>query len=155
MPQNPDLLGTKAVSGEVLVFDRTKHGDEPDKDGIAKPDIRLVGQSREGYGLAWNPLKMGHVLGASEDMTVCHWDIQSNYAKKSPQSQGSPTIEPTNVFKGMLSVMGIDIPSLLAQGTPPSSETSTGIRKRIICLLVWGMIRCFCCMLNSLFPLAY
>lgn len=27
------------------------------------------------YGLAWNPLKMGHVLGASEDMTICHWYV--------------------------------------------------------------------------------
>lgn len=25
------------------------------------------------YGLAWNPSKVGHVLGASEDMTICHW----------------------------------------------------------------------------------
>jgi len=25
------------------------------------------------YGLAWNPVKAGHVLGASEDMTICHW----------------------------------------------------------------------------------
>ncbi|KAE9400975.1 histone acetyltransferase type B subunit 2 [Gymnopus androsaceus JB14] len=93
MPQNPDLLATKAVTGEVLVFDRTKHSDDPDKDGVSKPDIRLVGQTREGYGLAWNPIKAGHVLGASEDMTVCHWDC-SGYSKK------APTIEPTNVFRG-------------------------------------------------------
>ncbi|KAJ3767940.1 hypothetical protein FB446DRAFT_651312, partial [Lentinula raphanica] len=34
MPQNPELLATKAVMGEVLVFDRTKHASEPE------PDIR-------------------------------------------------------------------------------------------------------------------
>ncbi|EEB87146.1 hypothetical protein MPER_15627, partial [Moniliophthora perniciosa FA553] len=34
MPQNPDLIATKAVSGEVLVFDRTKHPSEPERDGI-------------------------------------------------------------------------------------------------------------------------
>ncbi|KAL0565852.1 Histone acetyltransferase type B subunit 2, partial [Marasmius crinis-equi] len=33
MPQNPDLIATKAVSGEVFVFDRTKHPDDPEKDG--------------------------------------------------------------------------------------------------------------------------
>lgn len=27
------------------------------------------------YGLAWNPVKTGQVLGASEDMTVCHWCV--------------------------------------------------------------------------------
>jgi histone-binding protein RBBP4 len=92
MPQNPDLIATKAVSGEVLVFDRTKHPSEPERGGVCKPDIRLVGQTKEGFdaslkcpvngfadggrrrfGLAWNPNKKGHILGASEDKTVCHW----------------------------------------------------------------------------------
>ncbi|TFK42029.1 WD40-repeat-containing domain protein [Crucibulum laeve] len=99
MPQNPDLIATKAVTGEVLVFDRTKHSSDPDKSGVCKPDIRLVGQHREGYGLAWNPVKAGHVLGASEDMTVCHWDVNS-YQK------GKTSIEPTNVFRGHTSVVG-------------------------------------------------
>lgn len=48
MPQNPDLIATKAVTGEVLVFDRTKHSSEPERGGVCKPDIRLVGQTREG-----------------------------------------------------------------------------------------------------------
>ena len=48
MPQNPDLIATKAVSGEVLVFDRTKHPSEPERTGVCKPDIRLVGQNEEG-----------------------------------------------------------------------------------------------------------
>lgn len=25
------------------------------------------------FGLAWNGAKTGHILGASEDMTICHW----------------------------------------------------------------------------------
>lgn len=49
MPQNPDLIATKAVSGEVLVWDRTKHSSEPDRNGVVKPDMRLVGQTKEGY----------------------------------------------------------------------------------------------------------
>jgi len=48
MPQNPDLIATKAVSGEVLIFDRTKHSSEPERGGACKPDIRLVGQNKEG-----------------------------------------------------------------------------------------------------------
>ncbi|KAG1886065.1 WD40-repeat-containing domain protein [Suillus subluteus] len=99
MPQNPDLLATKAISGQVLIFDRTKHSSEPPRGGVCKPDIRLVGQTKEGFGLAWNPVKGGHILGASEDMTVCHWDINS-YTK------GTSTIEPTTVFKGHNSVVG-------------------------------------------------
>ncbi|KAK1217100.1 Histone acetyltransferase type B subunit 2 [Marasmius sp. AFHP31] len=99
MPQNPDLIATKAVSGEVFVFDRTKHPSEPEKDGICRPDIRLVGQSREGYGLSWNPNKAGHVLGASEDMTVCHWDINA-YTK------AKTSVEPIAVYKGHTAVVG-------------------------------------------------
>lgn len=73
MPQKPDVIATRAVSGEVLIWDRTKHTDEPDRNNTIKPEIRLVGQTREGFGLAWNPVKEAHVLGGSEDMTICHW----------------------------------------------------------------------------------
>ena len=48
MPQNPDLIATKAVTGEVFVFDRTKHSSEPERGGECKPNIRLIGQQREG-----------------------------------------------------------------------------------------------------------
>lgn len=48
MPQNPDLIATKAVSGEVYIFDRTKHSSEPERGGQCKPDITLVGQHKEG-----------------------------------------------------------------------------------------------------------
>ena len=48
MPQNPDLIATKAVTGEVLIFDRTKHSSEPERGGVCKPDIKLIGQQREG-----------------------------------------------------------------------------------------------------------
>ncbi|CAL1694350.1 unnamed protein product [Somion occarium] len=99
MPQNPDLIATKAVSGEVLIFDRTKHSNTPDRDGVCRPNIRLVGQTKEGFGLSWNPVKQGHILGASEDMTVCHWDI-SSYTK------AKTSIEPTTVFRGHTSVVG-------------------------------------------------
>jgi histone-binding protein RBBP4 len=49
MPQNPDLIATKCTSGEILIYDRTKHSSEPERNGQAKPDIRLVGQQKEGY----------------------------------------------------------------------------------------------------------
>ncbi|KAH9075852.1 histone acetyltransferase type B subunit 2 [Lactarius deliciosus] len=99
MPQNPDLIATKAVSGDVLVFDRTKHPSEPERGGVCKPDIRLVGQTKEGFGLAWNPNKKGHILGASEDKTVCHWDVNA-------YSKGNSSIEPLDVFDDHSAVVG-------------------------------------------------
>ncbi|KAH9996523.1 histone acetyltransferase type B subunit 2 [Russula vinacea] len=96
MPQNPDLIATKAVSGEVLIFDRTKHPSEPERGGVCKPDIRLVGQTKEGFGLAWNPNKKGHILGASEDKTV---DVNA-------YSKANSSVEPLNVFDDHTAVVG-------------------------------------------------
>lgn len=48
MPQNPDLIASKAVKGSVFIFDRTKHPSEPVADGICRPDIELTGQEKEG-----------------------------------------------------------------------------------------------------------
>jgi hypothetical protein len=48
MPQNPDLIAIKAVSGDVLVFDHTEHPSEPECGGMHKPNIWLVGQTMEG-----------------------------------------------------------------------------------------------------------
>jgi WD40 repeat protein len=47
MPQKPDLIATKTVTGEVFIFDRTKHPSKPTND-ICKPDITLRGHTKEG-----------------------------------------------------------------------------------------------------------
>lgn len=51
------------------MFDYTKHSSVP-KDNQCKPQLRLRGHTKEGYGLSWNPNKQGHILSASDDMTV-------------------------------------------------------------------------------------
>ncbi|CAE6454304.1 unnamed protein product [Rhizoctonia solani] len=99
MPQNPNILATKSVSGRVFIYDRTKHPSEPDSD-VAKPDITLTGQTMEGYGLGWSKCWDGHILSSGEDTTVCHWDVQSGYSKS------SAGIEPVDVFRGHGSVVG-------------------------------------------------
>lgn len=48
MPQNPNLIATKTVGGDVYVFDRTKHSSEPGTDGVCRPDLKLKGQKKEG-----------------------------------------------------------------------------------------------------------
>ena len=81
MPQNQDIIATMSVSGDVLVFDRTQHPMRGT--GVCKPQIRLTGHSKEGYGLSWSPHKEGTLLSASEDTTVRLWDI-TQYNKKDP-----------------------------------------------------------------------
>lgn len=100
MPQNPNLIATKTAHGDVNVFDRTKHDTTAPKDGSCKPDIVLKGQKQEGYGLSWNKLKSGHILSASYDTTVAHWDIEG-YSKK------DPSLQPLRKYTGHSKVVGV------------------------------------------------
>ncbi|KAG8508837.1 Histone-binding protein RBBP7 [Galemys pyrenaicus] len=77
MPQNPHIIATKTPSSDVLVFDYTKHPAKPDPSGECNPDLRLRGHQKEGYGLSWNSNLSGHLLSASDDHTVCLWDINA------------------------------------------------------------------------------
>ena len=77
MPQNPCVIATKTPSSDVLVFDYTKHPSKPDPSGKCQPDLRLRGHQKEGYGLSWNPNLNGHLLSASDDHTICLWDINA------------------------------------------------------------------------------
>ncbi|XP_053398300.1 histone-binding protein RBBP4 [Mercenaria mercenaria] len=78
MPQNPCIIATKTPSSDVLVFDYTKHPSKPDPNGECTPELRLKGHQKEGYGLSWNPNMNGHLLSASDDHTICLWDINTN-----------------------------------------------------------------------------
>lgn len=99
MPQNPDLIATKTVTGEVLLFDRTKHSSDPDADGVCRPQMRLTGQTKEGFGLAWSSVKAGLVASTSEDTTVCYWDINSYVKSK-------VNVEAAGTFTGHSSSVG-------------------------------------------------
>ncbi|KAK9805231.1 hypothetical protein WJX72_007327 [[Myrmecia] bisecta] len=78
MPQNPFWIATKTVSAEVYCFDYSRHPSKPNQDGRCTPDIRLTGHKTEGYGLAWSPLREGHLLSGSDDAQICLWDISGN-----------------------------------------------------------------------------
>lgn len=67
MPQNPCVIATKTPSSDVLIFDYTKHPSKPDPSGECRPELRLKGHQKEGYGLSWNPNLNGYLLSASDD----------------------------------------------------------------------------------------
>jgi histone-binding protein RBBP4 len=48
MPQNVDMLATKAINGDVNIFDRKKHPSRAPLGGESKPDIILKGLKSEG-----------------------------------------------------------------------------------------------------------
>ncbi|KAH8649667.1 WD40-repeat-containing domain protein [Tricladium varicosporioides] len=74
-PQNPNLIATMCVDGNVLVFDRTKHSSIPK--GTVNPQAVLVGHKKEGFGLSWNPHEAGKLATGSEDGTVRLWDLKT------------------------------------------------------------------------------
>ena len=74
MPQNPFLVATKTVSGELHVFDTSRHPARPPAGGGAAPDMRLTGHTDQGFGVSWSPLLTGRLLSGSNDARVCVWD---------------------------------------------------------------------------------
>ncbi|RKP37932.1 WD40-repeat-containing domain protein [Dimargaris cristalligena] len=109
MPQKPDIIATKTVMGDVYVFDRTRHPLMPSNlgsngaiksgtVGSCNPDIRLVGHSQEGYGISWNPNVEGMVISASDDQTICQWDIRG-------YSRENRIMDPYRVYKGHTAVV--------------------------------------------------
>lgn len=74
MPQKYNIIATKTTCGEVHIFDYHKHGVTPTNDEV-KPDLRLLGHTKEGYGLAWNPKDPGLLISGSDDGLVCLWNV--------------------------------------------------------------------------------
>ena len=87
-------------------------------------------------------MKAGQILGASEDMTVCLWDVNS-YTK------ARNTIEPAAVYKGHTSVVGVsDLANFSGLVlTVSSCRTLTGTQREKTYLQVLVMTSCFSCAL--------
>lgn len=93
MPQNANIIATKTNSCEVFVFDKSHHPSKPDQNGKCDPDLRLLGHTKEGYGLSWNPHIRGHLVSGSDDKVICLWDLAS--ASKIKQS-----LQPKDTYLG-------------------------------------------------------
>ena len=90
MPQRPSIIATKAITGNVLIYNTEKHPAKP-KDDIARPDMKLIGHQErsEGYGLCWNTKQPGLLLSGSHDKKICLWDIE-----KQPVVATVPGVQP-------------------------------------------------------------
>mmetsp|Transcript_16222 Transcript_16222/g.31404 ORF Transcript_16222/g.31404 Transcript_16222/m.31404 type:complete len:438 (+) Transcript_16222:176-1489(+) len=89
MPQDDYIIGTKTNMGEVHVFYVRDHESKPAGDGPAQPDVRCAGQTKEGYGLDWSPLRKGHIVSSSDDGTICYWDVNATPQHNAVQPLGS------------------------------------------------------------------
>ena len=79
MPQEnlSNIIATKCPNGEIHIFDYLKHPKNP-IDMQVKPEMKLLGHTKEGFGLNWSVLKEGFLLSGSDDYRICLWDINSN-----------------------------------------------------------------------------
>lgn len=74
MPQKTNIVATKTILGEVHIFDYHKHPMVPENDEV-KPEMKLTGHTKEGYGLSWNPNLEGVLLSGSDDTNILIWDL--------------------------------------------------------------------------------
>ena len=58
----------------------------------------MKGHSKEGYGLSWNPNVNGHLLSASDDHTICLWNINGN-------TSSERNLDALSVFTGHTAVV--------------------------------------------------
>ncbi|CAG9329068.1 unnamed protein product [Blepharisma stoltei] len=87
MPKRDDIIATKSPSGNVYVYDYTKH---PNR-STQGPQLILKGHQKEGFGLAWNSIQSGLLASGSDDHLICIWDISAG-------TEGNNTIQPLRTF---------------------------------------------------------
>lgn len=92
MPQKRNIIATKTISGEVHIFDYYKHKTTPETDEV-KPQLKLAGHTKEGYGLSWNPREEGLLLSGADDANILVWDIRDE------SMLGSQMVRPKQEFK--------------------------------------------------------
>lgn len=63
--------------------------------------FRLRGHQKEGYGLSWNPNLNGYLLSASDDHTICLWDINAT-------PKENRIIDAKTIFTGHTAVVEVD-----------------------------------------------
>jgi len=85
MPQKDKfhIIASLTPSGEVHVYDYFKHPPKP-IDSVPRPDMRLIGHTKEGYGMNWSTRTEGYLLTGAYDFRVCVWDIKSNSTTLTP-----------------------------------------------------------------------
>ena len=78
-PNNKFMIATTSSSGDVLVFDYSKHPSKPkENDLMSKPQYRCNGHSEEGFALCWDPHSPLRLLSGANDGKVCLFDLSQH-----------------------------------------------------------------------------
>ncbi|KAG1703820.1 hypothetical protein DVH05_006829 [Phytophthora capsici] len=90
MPSNEFIVATKTPQAEVHVFDLSSRPSQPKENAGCDPDFRLLGHTKEGYGLCWDPHQSRHLISGSNDGIICEWDI----------FEAGETVQPLHKYTG-------------------------------------------------------
>ncbi|KAM4796569.1 histone-binding protein RBBP4 isoform 2-T2 [Rhinophrynus dorsalis] len=97
--QNHLVIASVQLPNDDAQFDASHYDSEKgDPSGECNPDLRLRGHQKEGYGLSWNPNLSGNLLSASDDHTICLWDI-------SAVSKEGKVVDAKTIFTGHTAVV--------------------------------------------------
>jgi histone-binding protein RBBP4 len=77
LPQRPQILAVRGRNQFISVTDIGRRRAEPEDD-TPKPDMRLKGHKREGYGMDWNPIEEGTLATASADTSICIYKLEAD-----------------------------------------------------------------------------
>lgn len=101
MPQNPNVVASRGPDPELYIWNLESHtssSTENNKKDIILPLSPLglcIGHTDDGYGLCWNPHKIGCLVTASHDTNVCLWDVNNTV-----KSTLLPSIQPICKYSG-------------------------------------------------------
>ncbi|KAF4677737.1 retinoblastoma binding protein [Perkinsus chesapeaki] len=98
-PQNPFIIATLTNTGDILLFDYSKHPSHPKKEGTVDSLCTLKGHTAEGYALAWSPSVPGRLVSGAYDSKVAVWDANA------PNLSKGKTVSPLTVLSGHTDVV--------------------------------------------------
>lgn len=103
-PLNPSFIASTAVSGDVLIFDRSALTE--DHQQTCTPLHRLKHHTKECWGLAWSHEDTQKLLSSSEDSTVALWDISHSSSPIQVLRKHSASVNEVQWSKTMPKVFG-------------------------------------------------
>lgn len=92
-PINPFLIATKTVSGDVLLFDYSKHPSKPTREDEVCAQATLAGHTQEGFALDWQH-RGGLLASGAQDGIICVWNAT--------ECSGGTDIQPIVTLNGTL-----------------------------------------------------
>jgi histone-binding protein RBBP4 len=83
-----NLIATKAINGNVYLFDSSKLPSSP-RDGEYYPQLILTGNTAQGFPLDWRNTKELQLISGDNDGNICLWDLEKSSIKCNSNSDAT------------------------------------------------------------------